>query len=272
MPAKLIELVTPPVTARYTSLATVKTEIGISGSGDDTFLTTLIDEASERVSSICNRPFYRAQFRETGKGSGTLRQTVSRLPVVSIDAVSYDGDALDATDFSIEDAEAGFLYYSAGWTHTSDPTDWVVTYTAGFFCPADDQSGTTLSAVASDDSFNDSDSGFPTTLRSGDVLVADTDWDAANRGRHVVTGTPTAAKVATTSALSDEAAGGTKTILLRNLPGPIERATIELVKSGYERRDRDFGVSSIKVGDFTINWGPAALVHAQRELGRWVMP
>lgn len=271
MPSQ-ISTVTAPVTTRYTSLATVKTELVVSGSSDDDFLTTLIDEASERISAMMNRPLYRAQYKETLAGSGTRRQTLSRLPVVSVDVVTLDGSAQTLSEFTIEDGEAGFIYHEAGFSKSSDPTDWAITYTAGYFCPADDQSGTTLSAAASDDSFNDSASGFPLTLRDGDVINGETNWtDTANEGRHVVSGTPTAAKIITTSALVDEAEGSTRTLLLRNLPGPIERACIELVKSAYTRRDRDQTVASLKVGDFTITWGPAVLEQTQRELSRWVM-
>ena len=245
----------------------------MSGSSDDAFLLTLIDEASERITSMVHRPLYRAQYTELLPGSNSRRLSLSRLPVVSVDAVSYDGTATsNLSDVSIEDGEAGFVDYLSGWGRAASPIIWSVTYTAGYFCPADDQSGTTLSAAASDDSFNDSGSGFPLTLRAGDVVSGETDWtDTANEGRHVVTSTPTAAKIITTSTLVDEAEGSTRTLLLRNLPGPIERACIELVKSAYTRRDRDQTVSSLKVGDFTINWGPAVLVQTQHELSRWVM-
>lgn len=254
MNGRLLSYVTPPRTTDLTTLATVKQEMIVSGSGEDAFLERLIDEASEDVEGRLGWKVSRAQVRESFAGNGDLRVRLTRRPLAELVSVTFDGVAVDLDDVTIASLDDAELILESGWTKTERPL-WVVTYWGGWLLPGDAISDSTLTVVASDDSFNDPSLRMP-LLVAGEWIVAGTEWASANQGTHQVV-TRTSGKITTTSALTDESGGVAKTLNARTLPREIERACIELVKLGWHARDADARVKSEAIDDVKTSYGEA---------------
>jgi hypothetical protein len=120
-----------------------------------------------------------------------------------------------------------------------------VSYTAGYVLPSQYRLDVaTVSAAVADNSFNDSASGFPSLLKAGDVVIASGLSNAANNGFHVVSGTPTTAKIVVTSTLVNENAAAGRSLRFRppaevRAIDDVEKACLETVKAWYLRRKDD---------------------------------
>ncbi len=143
MPDSLLTIVTPATITALTDLASVKLELGVSGSTDDPYLQAQIAQASAAIVSWCGRAFAREVVSEVWRlDAATQPLSLARYPVVSVSSVTEDGATLAASDYEL-DAEAGML-----WRLASDErTDWrarkiTVAYTAGYLLP--DQQSRTL--------------------------------------------------------------------------------------------------------------------------------
>lgn len=242
-------LLTPPNSTALTTLARVKEELLITGSDSDDFLARLIDEASETIARL-GRPLYRAEWVETREGSTRELLQLSRYPIASLGTVLLETSVI--ADCEIGRREAGQLYRPGGFGWSGDPNEWSVTYTAGWFLPGDDIS-TSISVLASDDSYNSATSLFPALLRAGDTLYASGFTAVANNGYKTVV-SATTAKITVSGALVDEAAA-TREIALRNLPGDLERLAQTMVATVYHGRDRDPSLKSLKLGPASWDWG-----------------
>lgn len=77
-------------------------------------LAWALDSASQTVVELAGREFVLEAVRETLPGVQGTRLGLTRTPIVTVDALTHDGDEVD--DYSIEDAEAGRLYRAGGWT------------------------------------------------------------------------------------------------------------------------------------------------------------
>lgn len=259
-----------------TTRARVSEDLGSAyAAADAALVDRLIREASAAIVSYCRRPFARESYTETLPGFGDIHLQLARTPIVTVSAVSRDGTAY--TDYSIADRNRGWLYRQDGWDWTvqvypglsdggrfldvgnplprQEEPLWSVSYVAGYVLPSQNVvSATTISAAAADNSFNDSASGFPNLLKAGDVIETSGFTDAANNGRHVVTGTPTTAKIVVSSTLVTEAAGTARTVLVQSLPEDIEKACIEAVKSWYALRSVDSSIVERQAGPMRLRY------------------
>lgn len=122
---------------RLTTLDRVKSELGISGTADDTLLGAKIDEASAAVTLYCDRVFaletVSEQFRLTSCVPSLI---LARRPVVTLGAIVEDGLTLADADREI-DKEAGLLYRLDG---QDARCEWpalkiTVSYSAGYVLP-----------------------------------------------------------------------------------------------------------------------------------------
>ena len=138
-----------------TLLATVKTELSISASTDDTYLERLIETASDMIEAYCNRTFsYTAAIVETVRSYGFTDLRVSRMPLKTITSITLDGSTVSSSNYTLHNANAGIIHsrYGWGWSaavfqaaeyHGMKGTErapYTVTYNGGFVCPA--QTGT----------------------------------------------------------------------------------------------------------------------------------
>jgi hypothetical protein len=268
---------TPARNVSLTTLAQLKAELGLTTVENDALLTDTIRRSSAAIEAYCHRTFAREAVSETLPAFGGPYLMLDRYPVATVSSVTYD-DAV-WTDYSLYDKGCGTLYRQDGWTWSAQVfpglsgggrfADWgspipgseeplvTVEYTAGYLLPGDNLlKRLTLSASAVDNSFNDSADGFPTMLKAGDVIEAFDFQNAANNGRHLVTGTPTASKIVVTSTLVNESAGGVKPVSIRvqTLPDDVEKACLQSTKVYFLGRQTDPGVVEKQVGPMRVRY------------------
>lgn len=125
--------------------------------GDQTAIERLINVYSESIERFCNRAFARTVVTsEAYARPNGPRLVLKRRPLVSIQAITIGGSALAATDYAIENAEAGivFLDVSAGCNDAvasgscaldtiagSGELDVLASYTAGYILPQSEAVG-----------------------------------------------------------------------------------------------------------------------------------
>lgn len=113
-----------------TTLAAVKTHLGITDTGEDALLTQLISQGSAWIGDECNRTLTRetrTAEKYTGKGWKSL--DLELYPVKSVDAVTIDG--VTVTDYTIT-AATGRLCRDI-WPKDAEIA---VTYTGGYLLTA----------------------------------------------------------------------------------------------------------------------------------------
>jgi Phage QLRG family, putative DNA packaging. len=102
-------------TIALVTLASVKTELSISGSSEDDYLEDLIEAASEEVQGFLNRRLPRATVTdEKHPSDGHPHLLLERTPVTTLTSVENDDTALDADNYDLVDAEAGWVQIHAG--------------------------------------------------------------------------------------------------------------------------------------------------------------
>lgn len=285
----MLTILTQPSSTDLTTLDRVKAELGITVATTDAIISDIISDISDEIVRFTQRVFAKAVYSETLPGFGSINLMLENTPILAVAQVLQDGGVI--TDSRIENAEAGLLQRDLGWTWTvgfiagrsygrayggsgrgrgvtqiltphpvanSELPKFQVDYTAGYSLPGDDLVGvTTISVDSSDNSFNDSASGFP-VLAVGDIIKTSGFGDAANNGSFTVVSATSAKIVVSATTLVTAGAGATVSILVRTLPRDVERAAIELAKSTFLSRERDPNIKSKKVGDLSITYGNGA--------------
>jgi len=140
-----IEIVTPAAKPELLKLDTVKAQLGISGSGQDTTLTDLILAVTATVIRITGRNWVRQIYKETLPGKGTPNILLSVTPIISISAVKYKEALIGADEYRVIDKDAGIVQRDGGWITTTVPwntpdsaesnffkDDWEFTYEGGY--------------------------------------------------------------------------------------------------------------------------------------------
>lgn len=278
-----LTVTTPSVTRLLTTVARVKTELGITSSSDDSFLDSAVRQSGDMAETFCGRIFPRQKYTETAASYGGPFLPLAQAPVVSLTSSAFDGDTF--TDISVSDVVQGLLYRESGfqWTaqrysgllatgsffsggipvNLSEERLWSFVYFGGYIVPTQNLlSVTTVSVDDADNSFNDSASGFPSMLKSGDIIETSGFTNAANNGRFVVSGTPTTAKIVVVATLVDENAAAGRTVLVSNLPGDVERGVIEIVKSIYAKRSVDGSIIERQAGPLRIRHSEGSATEA----------
>lgn len=118
-------------TGEIVSLATLKTYLGISGSGDDTILTLMLAAATQTAEDYCARFFLQRTVAEVMTDELPSRRLVlSRLPVGAFTSlVDSDGVTVSASDYSVDLASGLLTHDDPGFLFEGDLT---ATYTAGW--------------------------------------------------------------------------------------------------------------------------------------------
>ena len=143
----MLTVITAPATSDLTTLAAVKTELGLSGTADDAWLSLIIAAQSAAIAAHCNRTFGRGSYSEIYRprplsGGYTWvprpRVSLSAWPVAAVSSVTEGGTALTSTDWEL-DAPAGIVWRldSAGNQVSWPNSLLVVAYTAGWLLPND---------------------------------------------------------------------------------------------------------------------------------------
>lgn len=267
--------------ARLTRLAhleDVKRALGISSSADDVALQEILAQASDAIASHCQRPFARQVYSEILPGYGGLELQLGVTPIVAVSSVSCNG--IPITDYSIASRDEGTLYRAGGWAWSAqvdlgltgrqrwpgrgqplpgrEEPLFTAAFTAGIVAGEHHRvSVATISVSADDNSFNDSGGGFPALLVAGDVIEAGGFTAAANNGRFLVTGTPTASKIQVSATLTAENAAAGRSIRFRGIPGTrssgdVEKACIETVKTWWLERKQNDRVVERQIGGLRV--------------------
>jgi|TARA_R110000803_G_scaffold210841_1_gene284313 hypothetical protein len=150
----------PAVNSELTSLIRIKGELEITASTDDPQLVDNIREASALIKAYCGRDFARETVTETFVGSGMVDVCLTRTPIISVSALSYDGTTIGSTTFEIQDSEAGILRRIDNiWTNSeyrrqnieryalpsgAGKNNWSVTYVSGYITPGSTSGQRTL--------------------------------------------------------------------------------------------------------------------------------
>lgn len=125
---------------RLTTLARVKSELAITGNGDNEALETKIDEASEAIESYLGRRLARETVSEVFRlHCSVLWLQLDRWPVTTLTSITEDTTVLTvSTDYEV-DFDAGRVRricsgYATWWTAYPSTT---VVYVAGYVLPGD---------------------------------------------------------------------------------------------------------------------------------------
>lgn len=145
----ILTVTEPASDRRLVTLAQVKAELEVAGSGEDAYLETQIARASARAETYCNRIFAIQTVSELWRRDpfqweeAMMELTLDRAPTVEITSVTTDDRALPEDEFEL-DAEPGLLFR----LRSGQRADWfwfvvrqiVVVYSGGFeTIPADVQ-------------------------------------------------------------------------------------------------------------------------------------
>lgn len=94
-----------------TTVVAVETEIGITA-GSDSRIEGWIEIASEMIQEYLSRVLYRrSAISETVRGEGSPYMVLEAPPINTLTSISYDGVALASTDYEIDDAAVGSIYF-----------------------------------------------------------------------------------------------------------------------------------------------------------------
>jgi hypothetical protein len=113
-----------------TTVANVKTYLGVVGSADDALIENLIDRVTNFIQKYCNRNFTRSNYDEYYDGSGTGYLFLPSYPIVSVALLEIDDVAEASTDYAIY-AETGMIRLRNG-KFNDGILNVHVTYTAGY--------------------------------------------------------------------------------------------------------------------------------------------
>jgi len=201
---------TGPASKNVVDLATVKTELGISGSDSDAKLNRLIAAAGAAFSGpagLRREPWVQTLV-ETGSGAGGEYCFLTNWPVQSVTSVVENGSTVTASDYSItgwrrdrlyrddgwaRDTASGYLHYTpttnrekntvatyvGGWVMPDRMDDWTAStaYVAGDFVRSSDDSDLFLFECTTAGTTDSSEPTWPTT-EDGTVADATVTWTA----------------------------------------------------------------------------------------------
>lgn len=137
----MLTVVTPAASDALVSLEEVKAELGISGTSQDTYLTSLIQQASDALAHYCGRDtFARQVYRQTERITGRRASIVLDRDIdPAVSAVTEDGTVLDPAAWELD----GSLLYRlsgdqrAAWGRGVVVVDYAAGYTLPMSTPGD---------------------------------------------------------------------------------------------------------------------------------------
>jgi len=94
-----------------TTLELVKSELNISDTSQDSYLTRQINVVSEKIANYCNRNFRKQTYNdEKYTGNDLLELNLDNYPITSVTEIKISDNEIELTDIEIE-SESGILYY-----------------------------------------------------------------------------------------------------------------------------------------------------------------
>lgn len=113
-----------------TTLASVKTWLGITATTDDVQLARMVTAASDYIKAWLSRDITSTIYTNEkyhGTGNGTL--VVRQWPITAIASITVDGSLVDPSLYAFD---GRFIYLNNGYAFNKGRANVVVTYTAGY--------------------------------------------------------------------------------------------------------------------------------------------
>jgi hypothetical protein len=152
-----------------TTLARLKTALGISGSSYDDYLSRLINAVSQYIENQVGRKlYYQTVTEEEIRGEGQKRMYVEVTPLILITSITYDDADIATANYEIVDADTGAIGYKYGnWNWSADAIEnilsdiypgserklYKVTYVGGYVTPKVAVAATITGSQAGDFTF-----------------------------------------------------------------------------------------------------------------------
>lgn len=132
----ILNVTTPAASHDLVTLDAVKAEMGIADASDDARLTEYIHQASDAVTTFCNRVFAQEGLMEVFRlRDRTPELILQRHPIVAVNGVEENGQALAPSDYQV-DMRSGIVMRLRGTSPTCfRPGMVAVAYTAGYAIP-----------------------------------------------------------------------------------------------------------------------------------------
>ncbi len=147
-----------------TTLATLKSVLGISSSTEDDNLNRAINVASQRIENLLNRKlYYQSITDETQPGNDSSRLYVDVYPIVTLTSITENDATVPATSYEISKSSQGEIYRNSGlwyWNgraynnimrdraYEDDTYDYYkITYAGGYVLPKDAVAASLTSAA-----------------------------------------------------------------------------------------------------------------------------
>lgn len=151
-----VRVITPPTVTQLVTAAQVAEFTGYSAAN----VNALIPVVSRILINRIDRHVLYGQYEETKMGTGGQMLQLGVIPIDESQplTVEIDGNTEDASNFRIEDPEAGWLFLERGWPNSEPRIQWLetsiiggqgeqiikVTYWAGWLIDLVDPDNTTL--------------------------------------------------------------------------------------------------------------------------------
>lgn len=133
----MLTVVTPAASARLATLAQVKADLSISGSGEDAALEALLDQASAAIASYCRRVFGLEVLSETIRLTRAAPMLLLARPqVAAITSVIEEARTLDAAEYELDGPSGLVARLVGGRLSIWAAQKIVVAYSAGWVMPA----------------------------------------------------------------------------------------------------------------------------------------
>lgn len=261
-----------------TTVADVKTYMGITSSTDDTLIETLVNNVSDQIERYCDREFKEKTFTEYLDGRGDRTIAVSNPPLISVDLVAFGArdsisvQSSDSTDLlatvGIEDDQARlFRYTSSGSAVTTSLTFTDYPTTTLLAAQINSTAGFTATSIFNAPSFSLHRLGGRDTIEATAYLTVPDDAESEYRidyDRGLIhlraDAFPRAAETRRVNHFPNQFqsvfvrySGGYATI-----PNALVQAAFELVSDAFRGRDRDRNINQESLGDYSYTVRPMA--------------
>lgn len=252
-------------TGALTTLANVKTYIGLSGTDDDTLITSLIARATSAIESYCQRTLRSTTYREIFDGTGEARLLLTEYPVTAItmlatgrtEVIRLNNASTDAYNAYVTVDDTNMTLGIAGGTNDGSDTYTLASYTVNTLVTAINAAGKswTATSLLSDYDAWDAAEILPCMAQSCfDTAYAYVDCPETVEDDFRVEGD--SAEIY----LPDKFPSGFQNVVVRytagyaTTPADLEQITIDLVNLYYLSRERDTSVKRERLGDHDITF------------------
>ena len=261
-----------------TTVANVKTYMGISTSTDDTLIETLINNVSDQIERWCDRTFVATTYTEFLDARGTRTIAVENPPIISVDVVAFGArntlsvSSADTTDLlatiAIEDDQARLHRIASNGTTTTTTLTFSSYPTSSSLATAiDGTAGFDATVEHATPSFMLHRMGGRDVVQTTAYLTSADDAESEYRidyDRGLIHLRTDSFPRFSDHRLDHHFPNSFQSVLVRysagysTIPNALVQAAFELVSDAFRGRDRDRNIQQESVGDYTYQVRPMA--------------